>query len=69
MKKETKAMKRLDQSRKEARARLEDLRRAIDREVGWVPRQIWWLPLVGFACGVALAGAVGRKRRQERRSE
>jgi len=69
MKKETKATKRLEQSRREAQARFEDLRQAIGREVGWVPRQMWWLPVVGFACGLALSGAVGKRRSKGTRSE
>lgn len=68
MKKESKAMQRLERSRQEARARFEDLRQSIDREVGWAPRQMWWLPVVGFACGLALSGAMGKKRSKRTRS-
>lgn len=62
MKKETRATKRLEQRRREAQARFEDLRQALDREIGWVPRHLWWLPVVGFACGLALSAAVGTRR-------
>lgn len=62
MKKETRATQRLEERRREAQARFEDLRKSLDRELGWVPRRMWWLPVVGFACGMALSGAVGKRR-------
>ena len=62
MKKESRASERLEESRREVQARFNDLRQSLDRELGWVPSRMWWLPVVGFACGLALAGTVGKKR-------
>ncbi|MEE8525365.1 MAG: hypothetical protein V3T72_15620 [Thermoanaerobaculia bacterium] len=55
-------MDRLDNRRRQAEQRLTNVRAALDREVGWAPRtRVWILPLVAFACGLAVAGA-GRRR-------
>lgn len=56
---------RLESSRRLLEQRLDDLRRSLEREVGWVPKSGGWtLPLVGFAVGMTLAGAVARWRRK-----
>ncbi len=65
-KKETEALERLSDRRRQMEERLADLRRAVDRELGaWAPkRAAWAVPLVAFACGLALAlAAKGRKKR------
>ena len=63
--KPSKATTQLQDRRREAEARLADLRTALDRELGWTPRNLWWLPVVGFACGVVLSGAVGRRKKRQ----
>lgn len=62
---ETAALERLSARRRDAEAKLANLRRAVDRELGgWAPRgAVWALPLVAFACGVALALVAGRGKR------
>lgn len=57
------AQERLASRRRQAEERLADLRRAVDRELGaWAPtRAVWALPLVAFACGLALALAARRR--------
>ena len=59
----SKTKDRLDASRREFEGRLTDVRTAISRELGWSPKAVWVAPLVAFGCGVALALAVGRKKR------
>jgi hypothetical protein len=60
---------RLSQHRQKVEQRLADLRSAIESEVGWAPKaKAWVLPLVAFACGIALAFAV-RHRRSGREPE
>lgn len=60
---------RLSQQRQNVEQRLADLRRAIESELGWAPKaRTWVLPLVAFACGIALAFAV-RHRRSGREPE
>ena len=61
---ETAALERLSARRRDAETKLARLRHAARRELGsWAPRgAVWALPLVAFACGVALALAVGRRR-------
>ena len=52
----------LEQARQKAVARFEDLRTSLGRELGYSPQGSWWVPLVGFACGLALAGLVRGRR-------
>ena len=54
---------RLDASRRNFEGALTDVRTAISRELGWAPKAVWVGPLVAFGCGVALALALGRKKR------
>jgi hypothetical protein len=53
--------------RQKTEQRLADLRRSLDRELGgYLPtRRGWTVPLVGFACGFALAFA-GRRMRPKK---
>lgn len=62
--KRQKAMTQLLKQRRQAEERLSDLRRSLDRELGgYVPtRGSWAVPLVAFACGVALAFAAPRRK-------
>ncbi len=53
-------IRRLKKRRREAEERFDDLRRAVEREVGWAPRGAWLKPAVAFAVGMALA--MGRRR-------
>lgn len=60
-------MDRLDNRRRQAEQRLGDVRTALDREVGWAPRaRVWILPLVAFACGLAVAGTARRRKSVDR---
>ena len=57
------AREKLHRKRLTVEERLDELRRAIGRELGWTPKtKMWIVPLMAFACGVALALA---KRRGE----
>ena len=60
----TAAIERLASRRQELESRFEDLRQALDRELGWAPTaRTWVLPLAAFASGLALAAwLVARKR-------
>lgn len=60
----TPAMARLAESRERAEARLSTLRESLGRELGFAPRKMWWVPVVGFAFGLAMARAVGAKRKK-----
>ncbi len=60
----TPAMVRLAKSREQAEARLSTLRESLSRELGFAPRRIWWVPVVGFAFGIAMSRAVGGKRKK-----
>lgn len=52
----TQASDRLASRRQEFESRFDDMRRALDREIGWLPgARTWILPLTAFASGVALA--------------
>jgi hypothetical protein len=55
---------RLEERRLEFEGRLEDLRRTLESEVGWVPRGAWILPVAAVAAGVAAALWVRRGRRR-----
>ncbi len=62
------ALERLRSRRLTAEARLDDVRRSFDREVGWAPRsKVWVLPLVAFAVGLTLA--LARRRRSDDRDQ
>lgn len=51
------------EARQEVEDRLADLRTALDRELKWLPRGAGWTaPLVGLACGIAIA--MGRKKKR-----
>lgn len=58
------ALERLESRRREAEQRLSDVRLAISSELGALAprRAAWAIPLVGFACGIALALATRRKK-------
>jgi hypothetical protein len=62
------ALERLADRRAQAEERLSDLRRAVGRELGvWAPRRaVWALPMVAFACGLALALAARRGHDRDR---
>lgn len=61
-KKKSREQREVEEARREVHDRVGDLRTALDRELKWMPRgEGWILPLVGLACGLALA--LGRKRR------
>lgn len=63
MKPSTPATLRLASRRQELESRLDDLRHALDREIGWVPAaRTWILPLTAFATGVALAAWLVARR-------
>ncbi len=66
MKPSTRAIERLASRRQELESRFGDLRRALDREIGWVPAaRTWILPLTAFATGVALAAWLVARRRKD----
>lgn len=60
--KQSEALERLQNHRRELEARVDDLRRTVARETGWTPSKTWIVPAIGFACGVALAVAVKVRR-------
>ncbi len=60
--KNSEALERLARQRRELESRVDDLRRAVSRETGWTPGKTWIVPVVGFACGLALAMAVKARR-------
>lgn len=64
---ETKALERLNDRRRQVEERLGDLRRAVDRELGtWAPKKaVWAVPLVAFACGLALALATHSRKKRD----
>lgn len=60
------ALARLESRRGELEHRLDGVRRALDREVGWAPsNKAWIVPLLAFGCGLAL----GLRRSSSRRDE
>ncbi len=63
---EARARDHLISSRRQVERRLSDLRRSINRELGaWAPRnKVWVIPLVAFACGMAVAMASRRKAKR-----
>ena len=57
------ATENLASRRQELEARFDDLRRALDRELGWAPAaKTWVLPLAAFASGLALAAWLVARR-------
>lgn len=55
--------KRVEESREKVEERMSELRRALRREFGTLPRAIAWsVPLVGFAAGLAAAKRIARGR-------
>ncbi len=58
------ALEELETRRREAAERLSELRRSLDRELGKLaPRKrLLAVPVVAFACGLAVALALRRKR-------
>lgn len=65
----TPAMIRLASRRDKAETRLKVLREALHRELGFAPRQLLWVPVVGFALGLALARSTGSRRKKPPRSK
>ncbi len=66
MKPSTRATLHLASRRQELESRFDDLRRTLDREIGWVPAaRTWVLPLTAFATGVAVAAWLVARRRKE----
>ena len=60
----TPAIERLSSRRRELEVRLEDMRRALDREIGWAPKaKTWVLPALAFASGLAFAAWLVARRR------
>lgn len=52
---------RIESSRRRFEESLDDLRSAVDRELGWAPKlSRWAVPLVAAAAGLALGLAVRR---------
>ncbi len=52
---------RIERSRRRFEQSLEDLRAAVDQELGWAPRlSRWAVPLVAAAVGLALGMAMRR---------
>ena len=52
----TPATDRLASRRQDLESRFSDLRRSLDRELGWAPSgKTWMMPLAAFATGIALA--------------
>ncbi len=65
MKTSTRATERLADSRRELEARLDDVRRALRREIGWAPKaKSWALPMMAFASGLAAAAWLVARRRK-----
>ena len=60
----------LESRRRQAEDRLDDVRQALGREIGWVPRgKTWVLPLVAFAFGLAVAGTKMIRRARSEKPE
>ncbi|MEM1202935.1 MAG: hypothetical protein AAGN66_06875 [Acidobacteriota bacterium] len=54
------AVEKAEAARREVQAKLDTLRTSVDRELRFLPKgRSWMLPMVGFACGIALTR--GRK--------
>ncbi len=59
------AIAELASRRQELESRFVELRRALDRELGWSPAtRTWMLPLAAFASGLALAAWLVARRRK-----
>ena len=64
MNKKKQALERLENQRRQVEERLALVRQSIEREVGWAPKaKAFAVPLIGFACGIALAAMIVKKRR------
>ncbi len=62
----TTAIDRLASRRQDLESRFQDLRQALDRELGWAPTsRTWVLPLVAFASGLAIAAWLVARRREK----
>lgn len=60
--KKSREQREVEEARRAVRENVGELRAALDRELKWIPRgEGWVLPIVGVACGLALA--LGRKKR------
>lgn len=60
----TQATELLARRRQELEARFDEVRRALDREIGWAPSsKTWALPVIAFASGLAIAAWVVARRR------
>lgn len=56
------ALARLEDRRRAAAARAQEVRQSIARETGFLPAgTAWMLPLVAFAAGLAVAGMLRRR--------
>ncbi len=64
MKPSNQATELLAKRRQELETRFTDLRRAVDREIGWAPKaKTWALPAMAFASGLAAAAWIVARRR------
>jgi len=64
MKTPTRALNSLSHHREQVEQRLVELHDALESEFGWAPKaKTWVIPLMAFACGVALAFAVRQRKR------
>ncbi|NJL28919.1 MAG: hypothetical protein HC897_14030 [Thermoanaerobaculia bacterium] len=62
----SRAMLRLEESRRRVERELGQLQRALQSEIGWAPTlKTWGLPLIGLAAGVAFALALPKLRRRK----
>jgi len=58
-------MSSVEESRRELERRLDDVRGAVGREIGFVPSKLGWLlPVVALSAGVMLALKAKRKKRK-----
>lgn len=61
--KRTPAERRLEESRARLASHIAVLRDSVERETGWRPNlRTWGGPIAAFTVGLALAGALGRRR-------
>ncbi|MCP4659263.1 MAG: hypothetical protein GY856_27960 [bacterium] len=70
MKTPTRALNELSQHREQVEERLTALHNALESELGWAPKaKAWVIPLMAFACGVALAFALRERKRTSETEE
>ncbi len=70
MKTPTRALNELGRRREQVEERLVGLHDALESEFGWAPKAKGWvIPLMAFACGVALAFALRQKTRTSETEE